>query len=75
VILAPAFLLLADWLTKRAPNPFTRALGTLLYLLYMLPLLGPFAMWTHVQLSVVAMAAMVYVIWPISRQGTSTLTA
>ncbi|MGO9086331.1 MAG: glycosyltransferase family 87 protein [Candidatus Sulfotelmatobacter sp.] len=75
VILAPAFLLLADWLTKLAPNSSTRTLGTLLYLVYMLPLLGPLAMWTHVQLSVVAMAAVVYAIWRISRQGASALTA
>jgi hypothetical protein len=38
-------------------------LGTLLYLVYMLPLLGPLARWTHVQLSVVAMAAGIYAIW------------
>ena len=75
VILAPAFLLLADWLTRCAPNSFSRTLGALLYLVYVLPLLGPLAMWTHVQPSVVAMAAMVYVIWCISRRGASTLTA
>src|SRR5271157_5508453 len=75
VILALAFLLLADWLAGRTPNSFTRRLGTLLYLVYMLPLLGPLARWTLVQLSVVAMTAMVYVIWRISRQSTSTLTA
>jgi len=68
VILAPAFLLLADWLTERVPNSFTRRLGTLLYLTYMLPLLGPLAMWTHVQLSVTAMMASVYVIWRLSRE-------
>jgi alpha-1,2-mannosyltransferase len=63
VILAPAFLLLADWLVEQSPTSLTRGLGTLLYLTYMLPLLGPFARWTHVQLSVVAMAACLYVIW------------
>ncbi len=63
VILAPAFLLMADWLIGQAPNSLTNWLGTLLYLVYMLPLLGPFARWMHVQLSVVAMAGMVYMIW------------
>lgn len=63
VILAPAFLLLADWLAGQPPSSLTRWLATLLYLVYMLPLLGPFARWTHVQLSVIAMAASVCVIW------------
>lgn len=62
VILAPAFLLLADWLIDQVPSRSTRSLGTLLYLAYMLPLLGPSTRWTHVQLSVVAMGAVVYVI-------------
>jgi hypothetical protein len=63
VILAPAFLLLADWLRGQPPSSATRWLETLLYFVYMLPLLGPFARWTHVQLSVIAMAASVFVIW------------
>ena len=67
VVLAPAFLLLADWLVAQALTNCTRRLGTLLYLAYMLPLLGPFARWTHVQLSVVALAAVVYSIWQICR--------
>ena len=67
VVLAPAFLLLADWLVAQALTHCTRRLGTLLYLAYMLPLLGPFARWTHVQLSVVALAAVVYSIWQICR--------
>jgi alpha-1,2-mannosyltransferase len=82
VILAPAFLLLADCLAAYSANDYqenadlandlhtngtlsnnpTRWLGTLLYLVYLLPLFGPFARWTHVQLSVVAMAACVSVI-------------
>jgi hypothetical protein len=67
VILAPVFLLLADWLMGQPPTGWTRLLGTLLYLVYVLPLLGPLVPWTHVQLSVVAMAATAYVIWHISR--------
>jgi len=71
VILAPAFLLLADWLGGQRSNPLARRLGTLLYLVYMLPLAGPFARWTHVQLSVIAMAAGVYVIWRLRSQSAS----
>jgi len=44
-------------------------IGTALYSVYMLPLLGPLARWTHVQLSVIAMGAVVYLIW---RQAAST---
>jgi len=71
VILAPAFLLLGDWLAGQPSTSSTRGLGTLLYLVYALPLLGPFARWTHVQLSVIAMTASVYVIWRMSRQTDS----
>jgi alpha-1,2-mannosyltransferase len=69
VILAPAFILLADWLAGQLSTRSTRWLGTLLYLVYTLPLLGPFTRWTHVQLSVVAMAAMVWLLWKISQSG------
>jgi Glycosyltransferase family 87 len=71
VILAPAFLLLADWLIGKHAMPSTGAptlaLGTLLYLIYTLPLVGPFARWTHVQLSVIAMTATLYVTWHVAR--------
>jgi alpha-1,2-mannosyltransferase len=69
VILAPAFLLLADWIVTQPLTDSSRRMGTLLYLTYMLPLIGPFARWTHVQLSVMAMAAALYVIWQICRES------
>jgi hypothetical protein len=69
VILAPAFILLADWLVSQPLRASASKLGTLLYLAYMLPLVGPFARWTHVQLSVVAMGATVYSVWQIGRAG------
>ena len=75
VILAPAFILLADWLIGQPGTASTRWLGTLLYLVYMLPLLGPFSRWTHVQLSVIAMAGTVYLIWQMGRAGRSSSTA
>ena len=71
VILAPAFMLLTDWLVTQSLTASTSRLRTLLYLAYMLPLVGPFARWTHVQLSVVAMAATVYLIWQIGRAGSA----
>jgi len=72
VILAPMLLLLADWLLTQPLAPDTRRMGTLLYLVYMLPLLGPFTRWTHVQLSVLAMSALMYIIWTVSRVGWSS---
>jgi hypothetical protein len=64
VILAPAFLLLADQLMGQAAD--VRGIGTLLYLMYALPLLGPLTRWTHIQLSVVAMTALAFRIWRMS---------
>jgi|SRR5579872_1158509 len=63
VILAPAFLLLADWLAGGKHTASSGWLEILLYLIYTLPLLGPLARWTHVQLAVMAMVAGVWVIW------------
>jgi hypothetical protein len=57
VILVPAFLLLADWaLHESAPT----SVPILLYLCYALPLIGPLSRYTHVQLSVVAFAGLLY---------------
>jgi alpha-1,2-mannosyltransferase len=71
VMLAPAFILLADWLAGQPLAPSTRWLGYLLYLVYLLPLLGPLARWTHLQLSVLAMTATLFLIWRISCGSTS----
>lgn len=62
VVLAPAILLLADGLAGQPPTREVRYAGTLLYLVYALPLLGILARYTHVQLSVLAMTALVFVI-------------
>lgn len=63
VILAPAFLLLADWLISQGRSKFTVLAGTTLYLAYLLPLVVPFARWIHVQLSVGAMFFLMYLVW------------
>jgi hypothetical protein len=63
VILAPAILMLADWLIGQSGGQTVRGIGTLLYLVYVLPLLGPITRWTHVQLSVVAMSALLLAMW------------
>jgi hypothetical protein len=68
VILAPAFLLLSDWMLTRPGHPATPQLKLLLYLTFIVPLLGPLARWTHLQLSVSIMAALLYVTWKLGRK-------
>ena len=58
VILAPALLLLSDWLLAHPAGTSHVSIAFLCYLVYLLPLIGPLARWTHVQPSVLAMAAL-----------------
>ena len=60
-ILAPAFLLLGGWALGHAGWSFAPSVQVLLYLCYPLFLLGPVARVTHLQLSVVAMAALMWI--------------
>ena len=61
VILAPGILLVVDWMMSEPLAP--SGMGTLVYLVSVLPLVGPFTRFIHVQLSVVAMMALLYMIW------------
>jgi hypothetical protein len=66
VILAPAFLLLGDWaLAHREPQVALRV-QQLMYVCYLLFLMGPLARMTHLQLSVAAMTALLWICWHIS---------
>jgi hypothetical protein len=67
VILAPAFLLLGDWIAAQPENSAAQYFKLLLYLAFALPLLGPLARWTHFQLSVPVMLALLYGIWKLRR--------
>lgn len=60
LMLAPALLLLADWSLRHASS----ALPLLLYLAFVLPLLGPFSQYTHLQLTVPVFAAL---LWTLSK--------
>jgi alpha-1,2-mannosyltransferase len=73
VILAPAILLLANWIASNRSTD--QGIGTVLYAVYLLPFLGPFTQWIHVQLSVIAMVGLLYRIWRIAtkRGGTAGL--
>ncbi len=60
VILLPALLFLGDWALASPQHQVSPPVRALLYLCYALPLLGVVAQMTHVQLSVVAMAALAW---------------
>jgi alpha-1,2-mannosyltransferase len=70
VVLAPAFLLLTDWIVVQPKQSTTSCLELLLYLAFALPLLGPLARWTHLQLTVPVMLAILYVIFQLG-EGSS----
>ena len=61
--LAPIFLLLADWSIENAPHPETPILRVLLYLAFLLPLFGPVARWTHIQLSVLIFVTLLWTLY------------
>ena len=66
LILAPALLLLTDWAIEHLENRRVPVIAVLLYLAYALPLVGPAVQYTHVQLSVLAFAVLLYLVWRIS---------
>ena len=65
LVLAPVLLLLGDWTLSNADDPSSATLRLLLYLAFVLPLVGPLSRWTHVQLSVPASAVL---LWVLSRR-------
>ena len=69
VILAPAFLLISDWIVTQPDTSSTQILKLLLYLAFILPLAGPLAHWTHFQLSVPVMAAALFTVWQLGRES------
>jgi len=71
VILAPAFLLLSDWILAHSDHAATSTLALFLYLAFALPLLSPLARWTHLQLSVPVFTALLYGIWNRGRKSVS----
>jgi hypothetical protein len=72
IILAPAFLLLGDWGLSHGDNHSAPLLQQFLYFCYPLFLIGPLARTTHVQLSVVAMTALLFTCWRISTRSLSS---
>jgi alpha-1,2-mannosyltransferase len=70
VILAPAFLLLSDWIIAQPGQAHSPNLKLLLYLAFILPLAGPLARWTHLQLSVPVMLAILCLVFQLGRRST-----
>jgi alpha-1,2-mannosyltransferase len=66
--LAPAFLLVAEWTINHAQHRDKPSFGWLLYLAFLLPMLGPLSRWTHLQLSVPAFAALLWQLWRLSHE-------
>ncbi len=69
LVLVPALLLMADWIVNNLHHSWTPVLALLLYLSFVLPLFGPVARWTHLQISVVVFAALLVCLWRISIQS------
>jgi hypothetical protein len=63
LVLAPVLLLLANWVLANAAQPSSAVLQVLTYLASVLPLFGPLSRWTHLQLSVPAFTALLWVLW------------
>ena len=75
LVLAPALLLLADWILSNPQNPSSGALRLLTYLAFVLPEFGPLSRWTHIQLSVPAFAVLLWVLWRDSRTPSHKLAS
>ncbi len=74
VVLAPAFLLLADWAIYHPAHPAGRSIRGLVYLCFPLFLFGPLVQFVHLQLSVVAMFLLLWAIVRIARAPDASLT-
>jgi hypothetical protein len=75
LVLVPMLLLLVDWTLIHAQFALSPALRLLLYFAYVLPLFGPLSRWTHVQLSVPAFAALLWVLWRGCRTASEELAS
>jgi hypothetical protein len=63
VVLAPALLLLAEWILEKPERQVDSMLPALLYACFVLPLFGPLTRWTHIQLSVIVFAGLLWWMW------------
>lgn len=73
LVLAPALMLLANWTLSNSEVLSSSTLQLLLYLAYILPLFGPLSRWTHLQISVPIFAALLWLLWRLSKIPTRKL--
>jgi alpha-1,2-mannosyltransferase len=69
ILLAPVYLLLANWVADRASHPPPRAILFPLYALFVSPLLGMLPAPLRLQFSVTAMAFLLVRLWQAARCG------
>lgn len=69
LVLVPAFLLLSNWLLTDPGVASSSSVTVLIYLAFVLPLIGPLARWTHLQLSVIIFIALLWSLFRIATAG------
>lgn len=69
--LSPVFFLTTDWILQHPEHPWSSGIKSLLYLSFLLPLFGPLAIWTHVQLSVIAFVVLLILLGTILTSDSS----
>jgi len=72
--LAPAFFLLANWIREHSAHGPPASIPLLLYLSFLLPLLGPLTIWTHFQVSVVAFVGLLMALTALSQAPDRSIT-
>jgi Glycosyltransferase family 87 len=70
--LAPALLLLANWVLENRDHPNANLIVVLSYLSFVLPLIGPLSRWTHIQFSVPVFVALLWTLWRTSQADDKT---
>ncbi|HEX6821043.1 MAG TPA: glycosyltransferase family 87 protein [Candidatus Sulfotelmatobacter sp.] len=68
LMLAPALLILVEWSLDRG-SATRSVMSVLLYLSFVLPLAGPLSRWTHLQLSVIAFAAVLGLLYRVTTRN------
>ena len=67
LVLAPALLLIVDWCLENEQGAVIPKLFLFSYLAFILSLFGPLSRWTHLQLSVIAFAALLWTLFCLAR--------
>jgi hypothetical protein len=69
LVLAPVLLLLVDWTLTHPQQSTSATFRLLLYLSFLLPMLGPLSQWTHLQVSVPIFVALLWTLRPTETAG------